>query len=199
MPNKFIYAFIGPSGSGKTTIVQASFPKDRELLSFTTRARRPREIDKYDYYFIGPRTPELTVQLKTKLATGELIECIEYDNEFYGYAVSEIKRKFKNQSVAKVMTKEGYEHIMASDFAKYVVPVYVSTDKPTVAQYLRNRQDNEEIVQRRLALYDLESANEVWFDALPTDRKIKLFNNGDLNDTLSQFSQARKILETTTD
>ena len=50
-----IFVISAPSGSGKTTICRALLDRVEGLslsVSYTTRERRPGEIDGKDYYFV---------------------------------------------------------------------------------------------------------------------------------------------------
>lgn len=79
-----------PSGAGKTTIVRhllnCNLPLDFSI-SACSRAIRPGEIDRKDYYFLG--LPEF----KRRVDLNEFIEWEEvYEGMFYGTLKSEIDR-----------------------------------------------------------------------------------------------------------
>ena len=51
-----LYVIAAPSGAGKTSLVKALMQSDPGLkfsVSYTTRARRPNEIDGRDYHFVS--------------------------------------------------------------------------------------------------------------------------------------------------
>jgi guanylate kinase len=76
-------AFIlsAPSGTGKTTLIKglrAVYPEIRLSISFTTRARRPGEIDGHDYHFVKP------AKFAAMKAKGEFAEWAKVHDFFYG-------------------------------------------------------------------------------------------------------------------
>lgn len=83
--------FTAPSGAGKTTIVRHLLKKYPEQLSFsisaTNRAKRPKETDGKDYYFL---TQEAFME---KVDNDEFVEWEEvYEGRYYGTLRSEVKR-----------------------------------------------------------------------------------------------------------
>ena len=82
-----LFVLSPPSGAGKTTIarsVLARFPQLRFSVSATTRARRPKEVDGVDYFFL---TRERFEQL---VAEGGLVEWEEIYGQLYGTPRSQI-------------------------------------------------------------------------------------------------------------
>jgi guanylate kinase len=54
-----LFVVSGPSGVGKTSIIDRFLKEDahaRFSISYTTRQKRPAEIDGKDYYFVDPDT-----------------------------------------------------------------------------------------------------------------------------------------------
>ena len=56
---KGIYIILSsPSGAGKTSLAKKLIKKNKNLelsVSYTTRKKRPKEINKKDYYFISKK------------------------------------------------------------------------------------------------------------------------------------------------
>ena len=82
--------FTAPSGAGKTTIVRHllnTYPILDFSVSATNRAKREKEVDGKDYYFLD------TESFKKKIAEDQFVEWEEvYDDQFYGTLKSEIDR-----------------------------------------------------------------------------------------------------------
>ena len=82
--------FTAPSGAGKTTIVRHllnTYPILDFSVSATNRAKREKEVDGKDYYFLDTET------FKSKIEKDEFVEWEEvYDDQFYGTLKSEIDR-----------------------------------------------------------------------------------------------------------
>jgi guanylate kinase len=73
----------GPSGVGKDTIIDALKLRDRDpdyhyVVTCTTRARRPGEVDGVDYIFLDRET------FAAQRAAGEFLEASEVHENWYG-------------------------------------------------------------------------------------------------------------------
>ncbi len=78
---------IGASASGKTEIAKRliegyGFEK---MITYTTREKRPGEIDGIDYHFLS------TEQFKERLAQNFFLETVHYNQHFYGTAFEDTK------------------------------------------------------------------------------------------------------------
>jgi len=92
---KKMIVFTAPSGAGKTTIVRHLL-KTYDFLDFsvsaTNRAKRTKEIEGKDYYFLS------TEAFKEKISNQAFIEWEEvYKDQFYGTLKSEVDRIWANQ------------------------------------------------------------------------------------------------------
>jgi len=78
-----IFVITAPSGTGKTTLLKplmAADPRLRFSISYTTRPRRPLEVDGQDYFFVSPH------EFRRLRDTGALAEWVEQFG--YGYGTS---------------------------------------------------------------------------------------------------------------
>ena len=79
-----------PSGAGKTTIVHYLLQQNLNLefsISACSRAKRPNEKDKVDYYFLN------TDEFRKKIEQNEFVEWEEvYPDQYYGTLKSELQR-----------------------------------------------------------------------------------------------------------
>ena len=76
-----VVIITAPSGAGKTTIYREVLERNRGLVfsvSYTTRNRRPGEVDGRDYYYIDKKTFE------EKKKRGDFVEWANVHGEMYG-------------------------------------------------------------------------------------------------------------------
>jgi guanylate kinase len=60
-----LFVVSGPSGVGKSSIIERFLREDRNTrfsISYTTRQKRPQEMDGTDYYFVDPITFQTMVE-----------------------------------------------------------------------------------------------------------------------------------------
>jgi guanylate kinase len=82
-PGALLVIISGPSGVGKDTIIDALREREHErdyhyVVTCTTRARRPGEVDGVDYHFLDRAT------FDAWRAAGELLEANEVHGNLYG-------------------------------------------------------------------------------------------------------------------
>jgi guanylate kinase len=78
-----IFVITAPSGTGKTTLLKSLMADDPRLhfsISYTTRPRRPAEVDGRDYFFVSPE------EFRRLREAGALAEWVEQFG--YGYGTS---------------------------------------------------------------------------------------------------------------
>ena len=143
---KKVICFIGPSGSGKTTIVRhlCRNRKYGEIISTTTRARRPSEKPGKDYNFVSKERFELM----------DKIEATEYTGNYYGITSDEVKNKLSRyEYVFAVVDLAGFIHLKAYIERNYSVPVssvFINVNKTLLIERLIKRGDSSENILKRI-------------------------------------------------
>ncbi len=142
-----LFMVVGPSGSGKTTIVdrlKELNPELKGVVTCTSRAPRPGEIDGVHYHF---RTPEF---FENGLRTGEILEAENVHGNWYGTPAAGVNE----------VLESGHDAIMIIDYKgarsiKGHLPcatsVFVSPpDRETLRRRLADRGDDPTSIDRRL-------------------------------------------------
>lgn len=76
-----IIVIVAPSGTGKSTLIKRlkkDFPELVESVSFTTRPKRPDEIEGLHYHFISEK------DFENKIAEDDFLEWAQVHSNFYG-------------------------------------------------------------------------------------------------------------------
>ncbi|MGA7180916.1 MAG: guanylate kinase [Thiobacillaceae bacterium] len=151
-----------PSGAGKTTLVRALLKADPAIhlsISYTTRPPRPGEVDGKDYHFVSKdEFAEMTNR-------GEFLESAEVYSNYYGTAESWIEGEIAaGRDILLEIDWQG-----ASQVRKRFPEAMSIFVLPPSLQALRNRlmnraQDNQEVIERRLASAAEEVSHAVEFD-----------------------------------
>jgi guanylate kinase len=83
-----LFVIAAPSGAGKTSLVRALLERDRRLrfsISYTTRQRRPNEVNGRDYFFVDADTFEKMV------VQGEFLEDATVFDNRYGTSKAQVQ------------------------------------------------------------------------------------------------------------
>ena len=92
--NKKPLLILGPSGVGKDTLInmlKEIYPNIFfKLPSYTTRAKRPGEIEGVDYFFVSEE------EFKTMESQGKLFGIQKYNNNFYASNKSKLRELIDN-------------------------------------------------------------------------------------------------------
>lgn len=173
-----IIILLGNSGSGKTTQIkkiERDFNIDR-IVTATTRAKRPGEKDKVDYYFV---TSEEFEDLKT---SGELLEYAEYAGNFYGTIKNELEKYLDDKNGIAAVEIEGIKNIKAA-FKEKCMTIYLKISKKVCKKRLKMRGDSEEKIIDRLSHFsDYEKYSDYIIDGEKPETEVygeikKIFKN----------------------
>lgn len=158
-----LIAISAPSGTGKTTICRALQKRNQDIrfsVSYTTRTRRPAEIDGSDYHFIS------VAAFEQKISKDELAEYEEVHGDYYGTPKSTLEDTIQaNQLLLLEVDVRGAmsikRHYPDETMTFFLMPP--SPDDLRVR--LQNRgTDSPERIQKRLARLELELGYKEQFD-----------------------------------
>lgn len=149
-----LYVMSGPSGSGKTTSIRQVM--DNEVVSFTTRNRREGEIDGVDYIYT---TLDEIDRLESE---GLIVERVLYAGNSYGISKVELDSKLSKGDAFVVVDFHGYQQML--EIYDQVVSVFFEIDVNDARNRMVARGDREESINSRLATYEEELSNSVYYD-----------------------------------
>ncbi len=159
-----LFVISAPSGAGKTSLVKqltADIPMLRASVSYTTRERRPAEVDGQDYHFVSIN------RFKDMLAQDAFIEHAKVYDNYYGTAKHTVEEQLQQGiDIILEIDWQGAQQIkkqLPTSISIFILP-------PSIA-ILRERlmgrgQDSPEVIARRMqfALNDISRYSE--FDYL---------------------------------
>lgn len=157
----------GPAGSGKTTLcgrMLAEIPGLQRVVTSTTRAPRPGEVDSVDYHFFDKAT------FQEKIEAGEFYEYAQVHRNLYGTLKREVQGKLEaGTDLLLNMDVQGAAHMRKVSQADPMLHGHVTTvfimppNLEELEARLRGRgTDAEDEIQRRLqvALDEMEQRDQ---------------------------------------
>jgi guanylate kinase len=144
-----LYVIAAPSGTGKTTLVKAlieSLPDITVSISYTTRPKRPGEIDGVNYHFITE--PEF----KKMIDHQDFLEYAFVFQNLYGTSRSWVEKTLKQgQDVILEIDWQGCRQILTL-FPESVSIFILPPSLDDLAERLKKRnQDTPKVIEKRLA------------------------------------------------
>lgn len=160
-----------PSGGGKTTLVKqllATQPHITRVVTCTTRAPRPGEVEGVDYYFLNPADFQRRVQ------AGEFLEHATVYGNSYGTLKSEVLGKLRSgKDVLLNMDVQGVASVCAEaakvpEIQQAMLTVFLTPPSIGILEQrlTRRGEDSPEVIQRRLAVARAEIEHWSRFDYL---------------------------------
>ena len=143
-----LFVVSAPSGAGKTSLVKALLERDaraRMSVSFTTRKRRPNEVDGADYFFVSK------ARFAALRDAGEMLEHAEVFGNFYGTGREQVQALMDaGHHVVLEIDWQGARQVREA--AAHCQSVFIlPPSRAELERRLRARQtDSEEVIARRL-------------------------------------------------
>ncbi len=161
-----LFIISGPSGVGKSTLVQKLLqakPQLRFSVSYTTRPKRPQEVEGKHYHFVdAPRFARM-------IAQNAFLEYAQYNGNWYGTPAGPIHRWVgEGQAVVLEIDVQGWDQVRQR--CPDAVSIFIRTsDLRICEERLRNRDtEREASIGRRLqgAQVELARAGEYNFQVI---------------------------------
>ncbi len=167
-----------PSGAGKTSLVGALLTQDKTLVvsvSHTTRAKRPKESDGVDYYFIDPRT------FATMVDDGAFLEHAEVFGHRYGTSRHAVAEELaRGHDVVLEIDWQGARMIRAEFPDTYDIFILPPSLTELAARLKARGEDDPDVISRRM--------NEAKKEMSHYDDYANLVVNDDFDQALSQMA-----------
>jgi len=144
-----LFIFGGPSGIGKSAVAKRVFTPEQKLTTSTSRIIRDGEVPNVDYYFLS------TTQFIEKIENDDFIEHAPFASGYYGLTKEEYESKIDQGDVYIILTESGVQ-TYKEKFPDCIV-IYIDVNKDEVLQNLKDRGESEEIIEKRMRLFDEEA------------------------------------------
>lgn len=162
----------GPSGVGKDAVLGRM--KERSLpfhfvVTATTRARRPQEVDGRDYHFVSPD------EFQRMIETGELIEHAKVYNDFKGIPRAQVAEALRSgRDVAMRVDVQGAATVRALAPDALLIFLLTASEAELERRLRARRTESPEDLALRLetARQELERMDE--FDYAVVNRDFAL-------------------------
>ena len=170
-----LLVLAGPAGSGKTTLCErmvAEVPGFARIITSTTRAPRPSEVDGVHYHFL---TPE---QFDTKVAAGEFLEWAwvhKTGNRYGTLASSVLEPLAAGRSLIINVDVQGVESFCRAAqanplLAKRMGTVFINVPIPELRVRLTGRGESEAEIAHRMETAERELEQIAKFDFVVESR-----------------------------
>ncbi|KXU38095.1 guanylate kinase [Cephaloticoccus primus] len=168
--NPLFVVIAGPTASGKSTLCERLVKEPQlgfeRVITTTTRAPRPGEIDGVHYHFLSPEVFE------EKVRAGEFLEWawVHGDRRYGTLASSVIEPLSRGQNLVANVDVQGVASLRACCprfplLARSLVPVFINITPEELQQRIRARgTDDEAEIARRMATAEKERAAASQFE-----------------------------------
>lgn len=141
MTNKKIIILVGPSGSGKTSIgevLEENFiPR---LVTTTTRAARPGEVEGIDYYFRD----------LSEMDPNKFVEQTFYNKNRYGLTKDEVHSKLEEHKIVHVSLDRKGSKAVKEKYPNESFVVFVKITEDEMIERMEKRGDSKSQIKERV-------------------------------------------------
>jgi guanylate kinase len=181
-----IYVLLGKTCSGKTTAFKRLIELGYEpIISYTTRPKRPDEVDGKDYHFITVK------EFNELLDDGQIVLPREFNNWLYGIDISNLKNDDKNKII--ILDPTGYRELKKIIDPNNITSFYLDIPLNVRLQRGLKRKDDLKELFRRLEADEKDFIgieNEVDYVINSLDEGIVLKSILDVINGVKQYEKA---------
>ena len=157
-----LFIISAPSGAGKSTLAAKLLEEDKNIhlsVSYTTRARRPGEVDGRDYHFVD------SASFMSMLERGEFLESAEVHGNHYGTSAVWIRtQRDAGHDILLEIDWQGAQQvrrIISDTIGIFILPPSIAELERRIC---RRGLDSEAVVRRRLAVAADEMSHAAEFE-----------------------------------
>lgn len=155
-----LFVISAPSGAGKTTLVRGLIEQIRpyhpieRIVTYTSRAMRPREIPGTDYHFISE------ADFQQKIERDFFIEWSNAYGAYYGSPRHELAKLEQGTSLVMILDVKGALNVIQEHSTAVSIWVSPPDIEELQRRLMRRGSETEEQRQARLALAQKELADQ---------------------------------------
>ncbi len=163
-----LLVLAGPAGSGKTTLCErlvAEVPGFTRVITSTTRAPRPGEVNGVHYHFFAPE------EFDARIAAGEFLEWawVHKKNRYGTLASSVLEPLAAGRSLVMNVDVQGVENFRraaaaSSALARHLATVFINVPIPELRVRLGGRGETEAEIAHRMQTAERELLEIAKFD-----------------------------------
>lgn len=147
--NADLYVISAPSGAGKTSLVKAlieSTPNICVSISYTTRAKRPGEMDGVNYYFVSEEEFESLIKAQAFLEYAKV-----FQQDYYGTTHAFVTEKLSQGiDVVLEIDWQGAQRIRRN-FSETITIFILPPSRDALIERLKHRaRDDENTIKKRM-------------------------------------------------
>ena len=159
-----LFVVAAPSGGGKTSLIAQlinTLDNIKVSISYTTRPRRPLEVDGNDYFFVNEQVFQQMIQ------QDDFVEYARVFDHYYGTSLRQINTSLRSGTdVVLAIDWQGARQIKQKFIASvgvFILPPSLDILKQRLQQ---RRQDDEDIIKVRMNQAQHELSHYHEFDYL---------------------------------
>lgn len=160
-----IYLILGHSGSGKSTLRDELTKKGlNKIITYTTRAPRPNEVNGLDYNFIDIK------DFKEMEDENLFIGSTCYAGNYYSTLKKDLEVNDNDERDCVIIVDKEGVHAIKNEF-KNSLCVYLKCSKDVLKKRMIKRAEDESVIEKRLSV--LENLDSYADYIIDSDREME--------------------------
>jgi len=174
---ELIFVFTGPNGAGRKTIAEmvGLTLNIKEVLSYTTRHRRPTEVEGEHYHFVSRESFEI-MELQD-----EFMEIIEFNGNKYGIRSIDIEQHLQDRGCIYLILNRQGANMLKSIYGDKVVRIFIYADRDKLIERQLERGDTPELVNNYMKNFEIETSYR--------EECEHVYDNSDLSHTMYDITK----------